>query len=141
MKVYPVRNFERMDTLIDMNMHIHQSLNHTFAQITHEQFQKWALHPSNLFLACDYNDSFLGLFFTVRVKPEVFQEKLNFEMKKGEIIIEDFASFNEVGSHLMLSFYAMNEKAATMLLIRYYAHLIANQKTIAEIRIIQFNGF
>ena len=33
----------------------------------------------------------------------------------------------------MIGFFAMNEKAATMLFIRYYAHLIANQKMIEEI--------
>jgi len=38
-----------------------------------------------------------------------------------------------MGCNHMISFFAMNEKAATMLFIRYYAHLIANQKVIAEV--------
>jgi hypothetical protein len=33
----------------------------------------------------------------------------------------------------MLSFFAMNDKAATLLFIRYYAHLIANQNVIEEV--------
>ncbi len=139
MKVYPVRNSERMDALIESNMHLHQSFNHELTQITRKQFKEWALHPDNLFLACEHKGSFLGLFFTARLKPEVFNEILDFKMKKSEITASDFASFDEMGSHLMLSFYAVNEKAATMLLIRYYAHLIANQKHIAEIGGVTIN--
>ena len=139
MKVYPLRHFERMDALLETNMHLHQSYNHKFAQITREQFKEWALHPSNLFLACEYKDNFLGLFFTVRIKPEVFNKVLDFEMKKSEITPRDFASFDEMGSILMIGFFAMNEKAATMLFIRYYAHLIANQKTIKEIGSVTIN--
>jgi hypothetical protein len=133
MKVYPVRHFERMDALLENNMHIQHSYIHKSIQISLEQFKEWALHPSNLFLACEYKDNFLGLFFTVRVKPEVFNKVMNFEMKKSEITSSDFASFDEMGSILMIGFFAMNEKAATMLFIRYYAHLIANQKMIEEI--------
>ena len=54
-------------------------------------------------------------------------------MKKNDITADDFASSDEEGSSLMLSFFAMNDKTATLLFIRYYAHLIANQKTIDEI--------
>jgi len=139
MKVYPVRNFERMDALLESNMHIHQSFHHEFTQNTREQFKEWALHPSNLFLACEYKDNFLGLFFTARVKPEVFDKILDFKMQRNEITTSDFASFDEMGSQLMLSFYAMNVKAATMLTIRYYAHLIANQKNIKEIGGVTIN--
>ena len=67
------------------------------------------------------------------MKKEVFDKVLNFEMKRGEITTEDFASFDEIGSSLMLGFFALNEKAATLLFIRYYAYLISNQKFISEI--------
>jgi len=33
----------------------------------------------------------------------------------------------------MISFFAMNDKAATLLFIRYYAHLIANQNVTEEV--------
>ncbi len=136
LKVYQVRHAERMETLLDLNMDIHLETNHPFTQISLEQFRTWALHPSNLFLACEYKNEFLGLFFSLRLKPEVFQKLMNFEMKKNEISIDDFASFDETGSHYMLSFYALNEKVAVMLGIRYYAHLIANQTGIDEIGVI-----
>lgn len=125
-----------METLLDLNMDVHQDTNPPFSQVSLEQFRTWALHPSNLFLACEYKNGFLGLFFSLRLKPEIFQKLMNFEIRKSEITIEDFASFDEMGSSFMLSFYALNEKAAIMLGIRYYAHLIANQKCIDELGVI-----
>lgn len=135
-KIYPVRNFERMSALLEINMDIHQTLNQKYSQVSLEQFKEWALHPSNLFLACEYKGNFLGLFFTLRLKPEVFDKIMNFEMKKSDITLDDFASFDEMGCNYMLSFYALNQKCATMLFIRYYAHLIANQQNIAQIGLI-----
>lgn len=136
MHVYPLRNFERMDVLLDVNMDLHRNANHEYAQISIEQFKDWSLHPSNLFLVCEYKDAFLGLFFSIRLKPATFNKLVNFEMKKSDITLDDFASFDEMGSNYMLSFYALNQKCATMLLIRYYAHLIANQKYISEIGVV-----
>lgn len=135
-KIYPVRSFERMSDLLEINMDIHQTVNQKYSQVSLEQFKEWALHPSNLFLACEYKGGFLGLFFTLRLKPEVFDKIMNFEMKKSDISLDDFASFDEMGCNYMLSFYALNQKCATMLFIRYYAHLIANQKNIAQIGLI-----
>ena len=131
--VYPLRNFESMNVLIDNNMHLHQSVTHEASQLSTEQFKEWAMYPDNFFLACEHKGVFLGLLFTVRVKPEVFNKILNFEMKKSEITVEDFASYDEMGSSLLLSFFALNQKAATLLFIRFYAHLIANQGCIADI--------
>ena len=136
LKIYPARHSDRMDTLLDINMDLHKNANHPYAQISLEQFKSWALHPSNLFLTCEYKDGVLGLFFSLRLKPEIFQKIINFEMQKSELTIDDFASFDEMGSNFMLSFYALNDKVATMLFIRYYAHLIANQTRIKEIGVI-----
>jgi transcriptional regulator with XRE-family HTH domain len=133
LKVYPVRHAQRMETLLDLNMDIHFETTHPYAQISLDQFRTWALHPSNLFLACEYKNGFLGLFFSIRLKPEIFEKIMSFEMKKSDITIDDFATFDEMGSNFMLSFFALNEKAAIMLGIRYYAHLIANQTRIKEI--------
>ena len=133
MKVYPLRNSERMDALLDANMLVHQSFNHPYTQISRQQFREWAFHPESLFLACEYKDNFLGLFFSIRVKPEVFEKILNFKMKKSDIAENDFASSDEPGSNLMLSFFALNEKVAILLFVRYYAYLITNQKVIDEI--------
>lgn len=136
LSVYPLRNSERMDALLEINMDLHLSANPEFTQVSLEQFRKWALHPSNLFLACEYKQNFLGLFFTIRLKPEIFEKIMNFSMLKSEITTEDFASFDEMGCNYGLSFYAMNDKVASRLFIRYYAHLIANQKMTEEIGVV-----
>lgn len=132
-KIYPLRAFPRMEIMLDIHMHLHQDINHPSLQLSKEQFEEWALHPSSLFLACEYKGAFSGLSFTVKVKPEIFNKVLNFEMKRDEITTDDFAPYNEVGCSLMLGFFAINPKIATLLFIRYYAYLIANQKTISEI--------
>jgi transcriptional regulator with XRE-family HTH domain len=133
MHVYPLRSSDRLDALLDLHMPLHQDINHASIQLTKEQFREWALHPDSLFLACEYKDTFLGLSFTTKLKTETFDKVLNFEMKRSDITTEDFASYDETGSSLMLGFFALNEKAAALLFIRYYAYLISNQKYIDEI--------
>ena len=131
--VYPLRNAERIDALLEINMDLHRNANHDFTQISLDQFKSWSMHPSNLFLACEYKQNFLGLFFAIRLKPESFDKIMNFTMQKREITQKDFASFDEMGCNYALSFYAANNKVATRLFIRYYAHLISNQKKIEEV--------
>ena len=131
--VYPVRNFKNMDSLINTNMHLHKSSNHKSSQLSREQFREWAVHPDNMFLACEDNGTFLGLLFAARVKPEILTKIVNFEMQKNEVTENDFASFNEKGSYILLSFFALNQKVATLLFIKLYAHFIANQKNIVDI--------
>jgi len=122
-----------MDSLIETNMHLHQSLNHESSQLSREQFKEWAIHHSNLFLTCEHKGTFLGLLFAARIKPEVLDKIVNFEIKKNEVSEDDFTSFDEEGSMLLLSFFALNPKVATLLFIRLYAHLIANQNNIIDI--------
>jgi len=132
-KVYPLRHSARMNSLLDINMDIHNEMNHIFTQVTLAQFQAWALHPSNLFLVCEYKNNFLGLLFVLRLKSETYHKLLNFEMKKSDISEDDFASHEEKGCDFFLSFYALNQKSASILFVRYYAHLIANQNNILEV--------
>lgn len=112
MKVYPLRNFERMDALIESNMHLQQSFTHESTQLSREQIKEWALHPYNLFLACEYKDNFLGYLFALRVKPEVFNKVMHFEMEKSEITVDDLASFDEMGSMLFTGFFAITWKSS-----------------------------
>jgi hypothetical protein len=58
---------------------------------------------------------------------------MDLEIREKDLTLDDFASFDEMGSNYAISFFALNEKAASMLFIRYYAHLIANQKVISEV--------
>jgi len=135
-KVIQLRNSTIIDKLIGIHIDLDNGLNRKFAELLPEHFRKWALHPSNSFYICEYKEQFFGLLFTLRLKHETFEKIINLEIKKKDLTIDDFASYDEVGSNYILSFFAMSEKAATMLLIRYYAHLIANQKVIAEVGVI-----
>ncbi|SFZ97781.1 hypothetical protein MNB_SV-5-151 [hydrothermal vent metagenome] len=137
MKVYPIRSIEDASLLFAINMDLHNATNiDECTKISLSQFEEWSMHPGNLFLACEYKSRLVGLFFSVRVKHEVFEKLMNFEMKKSEITDADFADVDEVGSNVLLSFYAVNVKVATMLFIRHYAYLIANQKIIEEVGVI-----
>ena len=140
MVIAPLRHFERMDVFIEGNMHIQQGFNHPYTYTSKEQIKEWSMHPSSLFFACEYKDAFLGLFFSLKLKPEIFNKIVNFEMRNSDLTVDDFASSEEQGSILMLSFFAMNDKAAMMLVIRYVAHLIANQDTIVEIGVVTSNA-
>lgn len=133
LKVYSVSDIEKVHSLFEINMDMHMATNDEYTQVSLEQFETWAMHPSNLFLVCEYKNRYIGLYFSMRVKKEVFNKLLNFEMKKSEITESDFALPNEVGSNFLLSFYALNHKVAMMLFVRYYAYLIANQNVIHEV--------
>jgi transcriptional regulator with XRE-family HTH domain len=133
LKVSQLRNSEMIDKVIDINIDLDKGFNHKFTELLPEHFKEWALHPSNSFFICEYKDQFFGLLFTLRLKPNAFEKIINFEIKEKDLTTNDFASFNEIGSNYIISFFSMNEKSASMLFIRYYAHLIANQKVIEEV--------
>ena len=133
LKVYPIHNTEQTHPLFELNMNMHLTHNHQFSELSIDKFETWSMHPSNLFLACEYKNSFVGLFFSVKLKPEIFEKILSLEMKYSEIKESDFAMHDEDGSDLLLSFYAINQKVAEMLFLRHYAYIIANQRKLLEI--------
>ena len=131
--VYALKDSQTIDKIININIDMDKTFSHDYTQLRPEQFKEWALHSSNSFYVCEYNEQFFGLLFTLRLKTDIFEKIMKFEMDERELTVEDFASFNERGTNYMLSFFAMNEKAGSMLFIRYYAHLIAHQNVIEEI--------
>lgn len=133
MKVYHIRNSERMDSIIESSVHFQQNDLHEFIDLNYEQTKAWALHPHALFLACEYKNNVLGWLFCVKIKHDIFKKVMNFEIKKSDIGIDDIALPEEEGSVLMGSYFSMNTKSASMLLLRYYAYLIAHQDNIIEI--------
>jgi len=133
LSVHQLRNSGMIDRIIDINIGLDKDFNHEYSQLQSAHFKTWALHHSNSFYVCEYKEQFFGLLFTLRLKPEAFEKIMNFEMEERELNASDFASYNEIGYNYIISFFAMNEKAASMLFIRYYAHLIANQKMIAGV--------
>ena len=131
--VYHIRNSANLDKYISINVDLDKDFTHDYSHLDFEKFKNWASNPVNSFYACEYKEQFFGLLFTLRVKPDIFDKLMKFELDEKELTNDDFALFDEMGSNYMLSFFAMNEKAATLLFIRYYAHLIANQNVIKEV--------
>jgi len=131
--VHQLRHSEMINKIIDINIDLDKDFNGTFTELLPEDFKDWALHPSNSFFFCEYKEQFFGLLFTLRLKPNTFEKIMNLEIKEKDLTPDDFATFEEMGSNYIISFFAMNEKAASLLFIRYYAHLIANQKVIQEV--------
>jgi hypothetical protein len=128
-----LRDAQSIDKIININMDMDKTFNHNNSQLTSEQFKEWALHDSNSFYVCKYNDQFFGLLFTLRLKIDSFEKIMNFKTDEKNLSVEDFATFDEKGSNYIISFFAMNDKAASILFTRYYAHIIAHQKNIDEI--------
>ena len=133
LSTYQLRNSAIIDKVIDINIDLDKDFNHKFTGLEAAQFKKWAILPSNSFYYCEYKDQFFGLLFTLRLKPSAFERIMNQDLSEKELENEHFASLEELGSNYIISFFAMNEKAASMLFIQYYAHLIANQKFIKEV--------
>ena len=131
--VYHVRNSENFDKYIALNVDLDKDFNHDYSHLDFERFKHWASNPVNSFYICEYQDQFFGLLFTLRLKPDSFDKLMKFELHEKDLSNDDFALFDEAGCNYMLSFFAMNEKVATLLFIRYYAHLIANQHVIQEV--------
>ena len=129
--VLQLRNSDMIDKII--NIDLDKGFNHKFTDLLPEHFKEWAQHPSNSFFFCEYKSQFFGLLFTLRLKPDTFEKIMDLEIKEKDLTENDLASFDEMGSNYIISFFAMNEKVASILFIRYYAHLIANQKNIAEV--------
>jgi len=133
LSIYQLRNSAMIDRIVEINVGLDKDFNHDLTQLQSTHFKEWAITPSNSFFVCEYKDQFFGLLFTLRLKPDSFERVMRMEMDERDIGSADFASLNELGYNYLLSFFAMSDKAASMLFIRYYAHLIANQKVIAGV--------
>jgi transcriptional regulator with XRE-family HTH domain len=124
------------EVLLELNSMLHLPANSPFTQVPLEKFRAWLDHPANLFIAVSYRGSFLGLLFTLRLKPEAFDDLLRFRRRKVELELDDFATMEEEGSVYLLSFFALSPAIATTMFTRLFAHLIANQERIREIGIV-----
>jgi len=116
-----------------MPQSIIEGLTSNYFNITLELLKTWSLHPSNLFLIAQINEQFVGMFFILKIKPLSFKKLLSFEIMANELKDEDFSNFEEETSIFPLSIFAYNDKIASLLYLRLYAHLIVNQDTIIEL--------
>jgi transcriptional regulator with XRE-family HTH domain len=131
-----LRRHENAEVLLELNTMLHRPANTPYTRVPPEKFRDWLDHPANLFIAVSYRDSFLGLLFTLRLKPDAFDDLLSFRRRKAELDMEDFATMQEEGSLYLLSFFALSPAIATTMFTRLFAHLIANQERTREIGIV-----
>jgi len=138
LKVYPLRNSDRMDALIEMYENIAMDIHHPFTRQNKHRIKEWAMHPGSIFPVCEYKNTIIGYSFAIKLKPESFEKVLNLEIGVNDIDVDDFAGKDELGSIFLISFYALSDKAAALLLVRQYAYLIAHQKSIEEVGRLSF---
>ncbi len=131
--VHQLRHSKIMDDVIDINIDLDRDFNQNSTGLSRETFKKWALHPGSAFYVCEYKEQFFGLLFSLRLKQNVFQALMDFEKEERTLDANDFAAYNEEGNSYVTSFFALNEKAAALLFVRYFAYLIAHQNRIAEV--------
>ena len=131
--IYQIRNSKMFEQVLQINMDLDRHFNHDIPHLQSAQLKEWAIHPANSFFICEYHDEFFGLFFSLKLKPEVFEKIMKLEIFESELTTDDFASLHERGCNHMISFFAMNEKIASALFIKYYAYLIRNQKMITKV--------
>ena len=133
LSVHQLKDSVMIDEKITIALDLNKEFSHNHSLIDRDRFKEWTLSSENLFLLCEYNKQFFGLLFSLRLKPESFDRLMHFEMTQSDISAEDFAKPDEPGCNFILAFFAMNEMAASLLLIRYFAYLISEQKKILEI--------
>lgn len=131
--VYQLRSSEMLDNAIRLHMELDQTYNHGTTQVKASTFREWALYPSNSFFYCEYLGQFFGLLFTLKLRQDSFEKMMRCEIQEKDLTFDDFASFDQIGSNYIFSFFAMNQEASSILFIRYYAHLIVNQTRIKEV--------
>ncbi len=118
---------------LDISIDIMQNLLDKDFQVSIQELKKLTTHRNNLFLISKYKDNFAGMFFALYLKPGIFDKFMNFEISIHDITINDIADKNTKGCSLPFAFFSINDKIATLLIVRYYAYLINNQKNITYI--------
>jgi len=138
LKIYQLKDFNLIDKVIKINTYLDKDFNNDYTQLTDDTFKTWALMPGNFFIVCEFGEEIVGLLFTLKLKPSSFEKIINGNIMEKELTREDFALPNEEGCNYIISFFSLNKKAASLLFVRYYAHLISHQTTISEVGIATF---
>ena len=71
--VHQLRHTVHLDEYLSINVDLDKDFNFDKTCLTLEQFKMWAENPVNSFYVCEYKSQFFGLLFTLRLKPEIFE--------------------------------------------------------------------
>jgi|GEM_PF-5167494 len=128
-----LRSRSNMDALIEVVADIRNYNNPSLLAVSPRKLREWALHPSSLFLVSTYKEIVTGIFFLIKLKTEAFDRIVSFRQSVDSVETDDLAAPEERESHYALAFFALNALSASVLFLRYYAHIIANQNRINRI--------
>ncbi len=133
LKITHLKDNKNIQSVVNIATSLDKEFTQQYSQIKDKNFKEWALHPSSLFLICEYKEQFFGLLFILRLKPEIFEKIINLQMHEEDIEVKHFANLDEDGCSYLLNFFAHSDKSASLLFVRYYAHLIAYQNSTLEV--------
>jgi len=131
--ITPLRHFERMEELLEIHQNLHENLVPSYSRLELRQLREWAYHPESLFHIVLYKRTFLGLLFSIRLRPGPFEEIMEFRRMRRELTTEDFAREGEPASILILSLFTLDSRVASLLLMRLHAHMAAHRRRIESV--------
>ena len=124
---------EGVEGVVERSKQLKKALESSYSTLSQEQALVFSKSKSNIYAVVEYNHMFLGFFSAVKLKPEVFEKVMNFEMKIQDIEEKDLAMEDEQGSLFLLFFFSLNLKATSRLNMRFMAYMITNLKTVENI--------
>lgn len=133
LKLSKIKEYENKEALLKMPNDVLQSLLNNYYELDVEILKAWSELNSNLFLVCEYEGHFFGLFFSLRLKPKVFEEIISFQRELKTLKEEDFSKEREIGCVFPISMFAYNKNTAMLLYTKCIANLISNQDYILEV--------
>lgn len=133
LKIININEAADKERLLKMPSDIFESLTNNYYEFSVDIFLSWAKNKNNLFVVSEYQGQFFGMLFAVSVKPEVFEDILLFKRDLKTLNEEDFTQGDEKGCSFPLTFFAYNQKSASLLYLHYYAYLITHQESILEV--------
>jgi hypothetical protein len=132
-RLMPLRHFERREQLLELHQALYDDLIPDYAGVDLPHFKEWSLDPRHFFQILLYKDSFLGLLFALRLRPEAFEEIVHFRKHKRQITEEDFAAIDAPASFLILSAFSFHPRILSTLFLKLTTHIILHQRTTRKV--------
>ena len=133
LKLSYIKEYTNKEAILKMPNDVLESLTNNHYELSIEILKSWAKHKHNLFTVSEYDGHFFGMMFVVRLKPNVFEDLLNFKRELKTLKDEDFMQDGEMACSFVITFFAYNHTTASLLFLRYYANLIASQDYLLEV--------
>jgi len=118
---------------IDMPLSILSGMTSDSFSITKKDFLLWSEQPNNLFLLAEVHQQFMGMFICLRLKQEVFEKIISFNLDVTELTEADFAQGEEKSSLFIVTLFAYNDIIATHLYAHFLVYLIKQQQYIFDV--------